>query len=144
MWALAKQKEEWIYFSPSMSLYQVHMHAREIGALCTEWPCTHLYKNQPDESNVWYSRNNMTCLEGAGQVLGSAISQPRYSLSNNPLSAIFAYRAAESRHLGRPMTPTKLESLFYFAWVFLINLLEVFWAIIFFWNVQKKPYNTQS
>ena len=43
MWALAKQKEEWIYFSPSMGLYSKYMHAREIGALCTEWPCTHLY-----------------------------------------------------------------------------------------------------
>ena len=34
MWTLAKQKKERTHFSPSMGLYQVHMHAREIEVHC--------------------------------------------------------------------------------------------------------------
>ena len=44
----------------------------------------------------------MTYLDGAGQFLGSAISRPRNSLANEPISAIFAYRAADSRLLRPP------------------------------------------
>ena len=41
----------------------------------------------------------MTYLEGAGQFFGSAISRPVNSLTNDPTSAILAYRMAESRLL---------------------------------------------
>ena len=44
----------------------------------------------------------MTCLNGPGQFSGSAISRPHYSLADAPLSAIFAYQAAESQLLGPP------------------------------------------
>ena len=47
----------------------------------------------------------MTCLDGAGQFLGSAVSRPGYSLANDPKSAIFAYREAKSRLFRPPMTP---------------------------------------
>ena len=54
------------------------------------------------DPNFWYSRTNMTHFEGTCQFLGSAIFQPRYSHTNNPLSAIFAYRAAKSLILWPP------------------------------------------
>ena len=44
----------------------------------------------------------MTYLDGAGQFLGSAISRLPNSLVNDPISAIFAYRATESRLFRLP------------------------------------------
>ena len=52
--------------------------------------------------NFWYSKTNMTYLDGAGQFLGLAISRPRNSLANNPISTIFAYQVTESRALRAP------------------------------------------
>ena len=44
----------------------------------------------------------MTYFDGAGQFFGSAISRPHNSKANAPTTAIFAYRAAESRLLRLP------------------------------------------
>ena len=63
-----------------------------------------LLEKQPEEGVLYqleiqifcYSRTNTTYLDGAGQVLGLAISWPRNSLANDPISTISAYPAMES------------------------------------------------
>ena len=45
----------------------------------------------------------MTYLDGTGQFSGSAISRPRNSLANDPISAIFAHRGEEFPLLRPPL-----------------------------------------